>query len=360
MPVQAMLAPVFISLRRRFGPVGALLALATLAFVVGVGSPLLCLAQETVALVGTGSSVPAPLYAKWAEEYNKRNPKMQVRYLPLGTSEGIKQISHGSGDFAAGEVPLSAKERAEGNLIELPSVLITIVPIYNLPGIRGEMRFSGEVLAEIFLGQIKTWNSPAIAKLNPNLSLPELPIKVVYRPAGKGSNYVFSEFLSKSSSRFRAEIGISPSPNWPVGVPAERSIDMAEKVKSEPGSIGYVEAQYAVQVHIPFGSVLNPAGHFVRASEKTISAACRGVEEPGWDRFSASLTNAPGAESFPIVSFTWLYLRTTSTDPARAAALSNLLDWVFSDGQRIAPQEGYPELPPPLLKKVKNKISSLH
>ena len=328
-------------------------------FAVCLALPV-CLAQPSIVLVGSGSSVPLPLYAKWAEQYNRRNPKLQVRYLPIGTSEGIREIVRGSGDFAAGEVPLTAKERAEGNLIELPSVLVTIVPIYNLPGVQGEMRFSGEVLAEIFLGQIKTWNSTAIAKLNPNLSLPELPIKVIYRPAGKGSNYVFSEFLSKSSSRFRAEIGISPSPKWPVGLPAERSMDMAEKVKSEPGSIGYVEAQYAVKMHIPYGSVLNPAGHFVKASEKTITAACRGVEVPGWDRFSASLTNAPGAESFPIVSFTWLYLRTTSTDPARAAALSDLLNWMFSAGQQIASQEGYSELPPPLLKKVKNKASSLH
>lgn len=328
-------------------------------FAVYLALPV-CLAQPSIVLVGSGSSVPLPLYAKWAEQYNRRNPKLQVRYLPIGTSEGIREIVRGSGDFAAGEVPLTAKERADGNLIELPSVVITIVPIYNLPGDRGEMRFSGEVLAGIFLGQIKTWNSPAIAKLNPNLSLPDLPIKVVYRPAGKGSNYVFSEFLSKSSSRFRAEIGTSPSPKWPVGVPAERSIDMAEKVKSEPGSIGYVEEQYALQLHIPYGSVLNPAGHFVKASEKSINAACRGVEAPGWDRFSASLTNAPGAGSFPIVSFTWLYLRATSTDPARAAALSDLLNWMFSDGQRIASQEGYSELPTPLLKKVKNKVSSLH
>ena len=304
--------------------------------------------------------MPLPLYAKWAEQYDKRNPKIQMRYLPIGTSEGIKQISHGSGDFAAGEVPLTATERAEGGLIEVPALLIGIVPIYNLPGVQGEMRFSGEVLARIFLGQIKTWDSPALARLNPSLSLPDLPIKVVYRPAGKGSNYVFSDFLSKSSSQFRTEIGRSPSPAWPVGTPAERSSEMAEKVKSEPGSIGYVEAQYAVKMNIPNGSVLNPAGHFVKASEKTISASCIAVEEPGWDRFSTSLTNAPGADSFPIVSFTWLYLRTTSTDPARAAALSDLLNWMFTDGQRIASQEGYSQLPLPLLEKVKNKASFLH
>ncbi len=317
-------------------------------------------AQQTTALVGSGSSVPAPLYTKWAEEYNKRNPKIQMRYLPLGTSEGISQIFHGSGDFAAGEVPLSAKERTEGNLLEVPSVLIGIVPIYNLPDIQRELRFSGEVLAEIFLGQIKNWNSSSIAKLNPGVSLPDLPIRVVHRPAGKGSNYVFTEFLSKSSSKFKSEIGTSPSPKWPVGESAERSADMADKVKNEAGAIGYVEVQYALKSQIRYGAVQNEAGHFIKGTDKSITAACKAVESPSWDRFSASLVNAPGADSYPITSFTWLYVSTKSTDPTRAAALADLLSWMFTEGQQIADREGYSELPPQLLEKVKNKVHSLH
>lgn len=330
-----------------------------LAFAAPGFCPGLSLAQETIALVGSGSSVPAPLYSKWAEEYNRRNPKIQMRYLPLGTSEGINQISHGNGDFAAGEIALTAKERSEGSLIELPVVVIGIVPIYNLPGTTGELRLSGPVLADIFLGRVKTWNSPALAKLNPHLSLPELPIKVIYRPAGKGSNYVFSDFLSKTSAQFREEIGTTASPKWPVGSPAERSTDMVEKVRSEPGSIGYVEVQYAIKMNIPYGSVLNVAGHFVKASDATLTAACQAVEAPGWSKFSASLTNPPGVESFPITSFTWLYLRTASTDSRREAALTDLLNWIFTGGQQIANQEGYSELPAPLLAKVRAKIESL-
>jgi phosphate transport system substrate-binding protein len=208
------------------------------------------IAQSAVVLVGSGSSVPAPLYNRWAEEYNKRNPNIQMRYLPSGTSEGIKQISHGAGDFSAGEAQLTEKERKEANLIELPVVLIGIVPIYNLPDVHQEVRLSGEVLAEIFLGNVKTWNAPQIAKLNPEITLPSLAIQVVNRPAGKGSNYVLTDFLSKLSSKFRDQIGITPSPKWPVGMPAERSSDMADKVKSSPGSIGYVEYQYAVKGNI--------------------------------------------------------------------------------------------------------------
>lgn len=332
------------------------LSLALAVLVVACHRP--CLAEEHVVLVGTGSTVPAALYANWSEEYNKRGAKIQMRYLPLGTSGGIEQISRGNGDFAAGEVLLTAQERAEKKLIQLPTVLIAIVPIYNVPGVRGQLRFSGALLADIFLGRVKTWNSRGVADLNPDVSLPDLPIKVVYRPAGKGSNYVFTEFLSKSNPQFKAKIGISASPTWPVGVPAERSADMAEKVAVEAGSIGYVELRYALRMRIPFGSVLNPAGHFVEASQKTLAAACEAVEAPGWQKLSASLTQAPGPDSYPISSFSWLYLRATP-DVARRTALADLLNWMMKEGQQIAAQQGYVELPSPLLAKVRGKISSL-
>jgi phosphate transport system substrate-binding protein len=316
-------------------------------------------AQETVVLVGSGSSVPAPLYNRWTQEYGKRNPHIQMRYVPLGTSEGIKQISHGSGDFGAGEVLLSAKERADDGLIELPAVLIAIVPVYNLPGIRQELRLSGEVLASIFLGDVKAWNAPQIVKLNPEMALPNLPIQVVNRPPGKGSNYVFTDFLSKTSSKFRAQIGITPSPNWPVGEAAERSSDMADKVKSQPGSIGFVELQYATKGNISQVAVQNPAGKFVKASSQTTAAACQAAEEPRWNNFSASLTNASGADSFPITSFTWIYLRAKASDSARAAELDDFLGWVYGEGQQFANQEGYTGLPRPLLAALRNKIKTL-
>jgi phosphate transport system substrate-binding protein len=316
-------------------------------------------AQTAIVLVGSGSSVPAPLYNRWAQEYGKRSPNIQMRYLPSGTSEGIKQISHGAGDFGAGEAQLTEKERKEGNLTELPVVLIGIVPIYNLLDVHQEVRLSGEVLADIFLGDIKTWNAPQIAKLNPEITLPNLAIQVVNRPAGKGSNYVFTEFLSKVSSKFRAQVGVTPSPKWPVGVPAERSSDMADKVKSSPGSIGYVEYQYAVKGNIPQAAVLNPAGKFVRASTESITAACKAVEEPRWNSFSASLTNAPGADTFPITSFTWIYLRIKASDSARAAALGDFLDWIYTDGQQFAVQEGYADLPSPLITLLKKKVKDL-
>jgi phosphate transport system substrate-binding protein len=316
-------------------------------------------AQDTVVLVGSGSTVPAPLYNRWAPEFSKRSSKVQMKYLPIGTSEGIKQISHGTGDFGAGEVPLTPSERSEGSLTEMPVVIIGIVPIYNVPGVPRGLHLSGEVLAAIFLGDIKNWNAPQIVRLNPEASLPDLPIHVVVRPAGKGTNYVFSEFLSKASSKFHEQIGVSPSPKWPVGESAERSSDMIDKVKGQAGSIGYAELQYAVKGNVSQAAVLNPSGKFVQASVQSIQEACQAVEAPHWTNFSASLINAPSPAAFPITSFTWIYVRTKASDSARAAALADLLEWMYKDGQQFAEEEGYASLPSPLLASVRKKLSTL-
>jgi phosphate transport system substrate-binding protein len=321
------------------------------------GAP--ALAQNAIVLVGSGSSVPAPIYSRWAQEYDKLNPNRQMRYLAMGTSEGIKQISHGAGDFSAGEAQLTDQERKEGSLIELPALLIAIVPIYNLPGLHQELRLSGEVLAAIFLGDVKTWNAPQITKLNAEIALPSLPIRVVNRPSGKGSNYVFTDFLSRASSKFRAQVGITASPKWPVGEQAERSSDMVEKVRSTPGSIGFVEYQYAVKGSVSQALVLNAGGRFAKASSESIDAACEATEAPRWNNFSASLANAPGANSFPITSFTWVYLRTGSSDSVRTAALVDFLNWIYTDGQQFAAQEGYAALPAPLLAAVRKRVSDL-
>jgi len=315
--------------------------------------------QEAIVLVGSGSTVPAPLVNKWANAYNQHNPNVQMRYVASGAGEGLAAITHGSGDFAFGEMPLTSQQRSKAGLIEVPAVVIGIVPIYNIPGVQTELRFSGEVLADIFLGRMKTWNSPALAKLNPGVSLPDVPIKVVNRPAGKGSNYIFTEFLSKVSPRFRSELGVSASPKWPVGKPAERSSDMVETVRSESGSIGYVEAQYAAESKIQFGLVLNSSGHFIKASPESLTEACRAVEAPAFDKFAASLTDPPGARSFPIASYDWLYLRTKIGDMKRAAALQQFLTWVFSDGQQLAANAGYSELPPQLRVKINAQLKNV-
>jgi phosphate transport system substrate-binding protein len=335
--------------------------LAAILLVVFAALPVV--AQSSVSLVGAGSTVPLPLYVKWSQDFNKTNHAVQMQYQPLGTSEGLKLISGskeelGKTDFSAGEVLLTDKERADGNLIELPAVIIGIVPLYNLPG-NPQLKFTGDLLAQIFLGHVKNWNAPQIAKVNPGVSLPNLPIEVVYRPGGKGTNYVFTDFLSKTSPEFRTQIGRTASPKFPVGVAAERSSDMVDKVKNQSGALGYVELQYATASGLAYGQVQNPAGKFVKASDASITAACRSVEAPEWNKFSASLTNAPGADAYPITSFSWLYVRGSSSDVKRRAALMNLLNWIYSSGQQVADAQGYSELPPQLLEKIKAKVSTL-
>ncbi|HEY7402604.1 MAG TPA: phosphate ABC transporter substrate-binding protein PstS [Candidatus Angelobacter sp.] len=325
----------------------------------GFSAALSAAEPQGVVIVGAGSSVPLPLYRKWAELYNQTNKNVQLQYLAMGNVEGIAQITHGISDFGAGEVPLSAEERRTGNLVELPVVMIGIVPIYNLPG-NPQIRFTGEVLADIYLGHIKYWNDPAIKKLNPAVNLPNMPINVIYRPGGKGSNYVFTEFLSRASAKFHDQIGRSTSPKWPVGQSAERSADMADKVKSTPGTLGYVELQYADDNGISHASVQNPAGKFVKATAESITAACAGVESPGWDKLAASLIDAPGADAYPISSFTWLYVRPSARDQRRTSALVGLLNWAYADGQNIAVQEGYSPLPKQLVGKVLTKVNAMH
>jgi phosphate transport system substrate-binding protein len=186
-----------------------------------------------------------------------------------------------------------------------------------------------------------------------------MPIRVFYRPGGKGSNYVFTEFLSKVNAKFREQIGRSPSPKWPVGQSAERSSDMADKIKSTPGALGYVELQYADDNQITHASVLNAAGKFVKATAASITASCTAIEAPEWDKLAPSLTNAPGANSYPISSFTWLYVRPSARDKHRTVALVSLLNWAYSDGQIVAVQEGYSDLPKPLLVRVLAKVNTM-
>lgn len=337
----------------------------TLAAICGVLVICLCIspsthAQSTISIVGSGSNVPTPLYSVWTDEFNRKDSKVQVRYLSMSTMEGIHQISAGAGDFAGGEVPLSHEQMQNGkfSLIQIPTILVGIVPIYNLPG-NPEINFSGEVLAHIFIGTITNWKDPRIAKLNPTLKLPDLQIAVVHRTAGKGSNYILTDFLSRSSSEFRSEIGKSPSPNWPVGIDANRGEDMVAKVASIPGAIGYVELNFARRADIGYGAVQNAAGQFVRATPASITAACKAVESSIPGDFRVSLVDAPGKDAYPISSFSWIYLPTGGLSSERTQALKRFLGWALDDGQTIARGLGYATLPSTVQGKAQTTLNSL-
>ena len=319
------------------------------------------LAQNKISLVGSGSNVPINLYTAWTDEFNKKHPGIQVRYLSMSTMEGIHQISEGSGDFAAGEVPLSSEQMHGGKvtLLEFPTVIVGIVPIFNLPAI-SDLRFSGELLAEIYLGTIKTWRDSRITKLNPGVNLPDLPIQVVHRTPGKGSNYIFSDFLSKTSPEFRKQIGKSPSPKWPLGLDANRGEDMVEKVGTTPGAIGYVELNFARRSDIGYGSVQNAAGRFIRATPQSITEACSAVERSIPADFNISMTDAPGKNSYPIASFTWIYVPQSGAPAERSHAVKEYLSWGLEEGQTIARGLGYATLPKAVLSKAKITVNSIH
>jgi phosphate transport system substrate-binding protein len=318
-------------------------------------------AQERTVLVQTGSSMPEPLYESWNEEYRKQQPSTVIRYMPVGTGESARNVLAGSGDFGGGDAPIPESQlRASGrSVLELPAVVIGIVVIYELPDVQGELKLNGPVVANIFLGKIKSWNDPAISKLNPEMSLPQLPIQVLHRAEGKGSNYILSDYLSKVSPEFLAMAGRSESPKWPVGQSFQRSQELVNKLRTTPGAIGYTELNLAASSGARMVSIKNAAAEFIKPSPKSIAAAATASGGKMSNDFRVSLTNAPGKESYPITSFTWLYVPTVASDPERGRAVAAYLKWVYTSGQQIAQEKGYAILPEDLLGKVIAKAATI-
>jgi len=313
-------------------------------------------------LVQTGSSMPEPLYKSWIDAYHKEAASTQVRYMPVGSAESARNILAGSGDLGGGDAPIPETQlhAANKSVLELPAVLIGIVAIYELPGIKGELKLTGPVLADIFLGRIKTWNDSALTRLNPDMNLPALPIRVFHRTDGKGSNYILSDYLCKVSPEFLAIAGRSESPKWPAGQSFQRSQELVNQLHSTPGAIGYTELNLAVSSGVRMASIKNAAGEFVKPSSQSIAAAASAGGGKKNEDFRVSLTNAPGKESYPISSFTWLYVPAVAPDPERGRAVAAYLKWVYTSGQRIAQEQGYATLPADVLAKVAAKASTVH
>jgi phosphate transport system substrate-binding protein len=331
--------------------------LGSLFFFVCVAS-----GQEKIVLVQTGSAMPEPLYKSWIAEYRKQEAQTDIRYMAVGSGESARSILAGSGDLGGGDAPIPESQLREAGkpVAELPAVLIGIVVIFELPDVKGEMNFTGPVLANIFLGKIKTWNDPAIAKLNPSMNLPDLSIQVFHRNEGKGSNYILSDYLSKVSPEFLAVAGRGESPKWPVGTAFQRSQDLIDKLRTTPGAIGYTELNLAKSANLRMASIKNAAGEYVKPSARAIAAAATASGGKMNNEFRVSLTNAPGRDSYPISSFTWLYVPSSASDPGRGRAVASYLKWVYSSGQKIAEEEGYASLPDDVLERVVAKASSIH
>jgi phosphate transport system substrate-binding protein len=317
--------------------------------------------QEKIVLVATGSSMPEPLYKNWIEAFQKQQPSTDIRYMAVGTAESARNILAGSGDFGGGDAPIpEAQLRAGGkSILELPAVLIGIVVIFELPDVKGELKLTGPVVANIFLGKIKLWNDTAIAKLNPDMKLPELSIQVLHRNDGKGSNYILSDYLAKMTPEFLAAAGRGESPKWPVGTSFQRSQDLVAKLRTTPGAIGYTELNLAVSSGVRVASIKNATGEFIKPSAKSIAAAASASGSKMSNDFRISLTNAPGKESYPISSFTWIYVPAAAKDPERGRAVASYLKWVYSSGQKIAQERGYASLPEDILEKVVSKSATV-
>jgi phosphate transport system substrate-binding protein len=318
-------------------------------------------AQEQTVLVETGSSMPEPLYKRWIDAYHKQQQSTDIRYMAVGTSESARNVLAGSGDFGGGDAPIPEAQlrAAKKTILELPVVLIGIVVIYELPDVRGELKLTGPLVANIFLGKIKVWSDPAIAKLNPEMKLPDLPIQVLHRADGKGSNYVLSDYLAKVSPEFLAAAGRGESPKWPVGQGFQRSQDLVAKLRTTPGAIGYTELNLAASSAVRIASIKNAAGEFIKPSTKSIAAAASSSGGKMNNDFRVSLTNPPGKESYPISSFTWVYVPAVAKDPERGRAVSNYLKWVYSNGQKIALEQGYATLPEDVLEKVVTRAATI-
>lgn len=319
------------------------------------------LAQTQMVLVTTGSTMPEALYLLWADEYHKLHSETQLRYLPVGTSESAKNVLSGSGDLGGGDAPIPEKQLKEAayTAVELPTILVGIAVFYNVPGGATSIHLSGPVLANIYLGKTTSWSDSEIARLNPDSKLPDLPIKVLHRTDGKGSNYIFSDFLSRLSPEFRAKVGANVSPKWPVGAAFSRCEDLLASAAKTPGAIAYAEIRCGEKSGLPIAGIRNAAGDFVKPSRKSINAAALAMESKMTEDFRASLTNAPGKESYPIVSFTWFYVPAHPRDPQRSRAVKDYLGWVYASGQEIAQAQGYAPLPPSVLQKVRAKVESL-
>jgi phosphate transport system substrate-binding protein len=301
---------------------------------------------------GAGATFPYPIYSKWFSEYNKMHPEVQINYQSIGSGGGIRQLSADTVFFGATDGPMTSDQllAAPGHILHFPTVLGGDVPVYNIPGVDAELKFTGPLLADIFLGKVTKWNDPAITAVNPVLRLPGDDITVVHRSDGSGTTYIFVDYLSKVSAEWKQKVGVATSVNWPVGLGAKGNEGVAGLVKQTPGSIGYVELIYALQNKIAYGAVRNAAGEFVRATTETVTnaaAAASGKAMPA--DFRVSITNAPGHDVYPISSFTWLLFYENPKDKVRARTMFDFMKWALTDGQKFAPELGYAPLPQPVV-----------
>ena len=300
------------------------------------------------------------MYQKWFSEYHKSHPDVQFNYQSIGSGGGIRQVLAQTVDFGASDGPMTDEQlsQAKTKILHIPTVMGAVVPAYNVPGVTGELKFTSEALAGIFLGKITSWNDPALVKANPGVNLPNQTIIVIHRSDGSGTTYIFTDYLSKVSSEWQNGPGKSTSVKWPVGLGGKGNEGVAGMIRQMQGGIGYIELIYAVQNNIAYGSVKNSAGTFVKASLESVTAAAASAKSMPAD-FRVSITNAPGKDAYPISSFTWLLIPEKSKEAAKGKILADFLTWMVDDGQKMTADLTYAPLPDNVATKVKGAIKQV-
>jgi phosphate transport system substrate-binding protein len=315
---------------------------------------------KNIDLQGAGATFPFPLYSKWVAEYQKVDPSVRINYQSIGSGGGIRQIIERTVDFGATDAPMKEDEqsKAPGKILHIPTTVGAVVVGFNLADVT-QLKLSPQVVAGLFLGQIKKWNDPKIAKLNPGVKLPAEDVTVAYRSDGSGTTAVFTEYLSKVSPAWKEKVGAGKSVSFPVGLGAKGNEGVAGQLKTTPGTIGYVELAYAKQTNIPFATIQNSAGKFVEPTLESISAAAAGAMAAMPDDLRVSIVDAAGDVTYPIASFTYILLYEEQADPVRGKALAEFLWWAIHDGQKFGGPLDYAPLPAEMVTKVETKLKSL-
>jgi phosphate transport system substrate-binding protein len=341
------------SLRRLSRIAVWLLTVSLIAFSLSCGRP--------VNLQGAGATFPYPLYLKWLNEYTKLNPKIRIDYQSIGSGGGIKQIQAQTVDFGASDAPMTDAEMkgAPGELVHIPTVLGAVVLTYNLEGISKPLRFSPDVIADIFLGKITKWNDARIKADNPDANLPAADIAVVHRAESSGTSFVFTDYLAKVSPEWKAKVGADKSPKWPVGQGGKGNEGVTGQIKNQPNTIGYVELAYAVQNKMPVAWVKNASGKFVEPTIEAVTAAAAASAANTPDDLRVSITNAAGADVYPISSYTYILAYKDQKDAAKGKALVDFLWWGIHDGEKFAKELQYAPLPDEIVKRAEAKINSI-
>ena len=310
---------------------------------------------------GAGATFPYPIYSRWFSEYSRTNPSVHINYQSIGSGGGIRQVSDGTVDFGATDGPMTDAQIAGAKVktVHIPTVLGAVVPVYNLPGLNKDLNFSPDVIADIYLGKITKWNDSRLAKDNPGVNLPDQAILPVYRSDGSGTTFIFTDFLSKVSPEFASRVGKNTSVKWPTGIGQKGNEGVAGMVRQSPHAFGYVELIYAAQNKMPFGSVRNSSGKFVRASPDGVTAAAAAMAKAIPADFRVSITNAPGPNSYPISSFTWLLVPQHSADATKAKAMSDFIGWMLDHGEAEASSMTYAPLPQPVQDAVRQTVKRL-